>query len=560
MVISCLQIEQCLSDIFHCSKIFHSEGADKSLYRLTGDIYASLGATAKELSDALARSVAPLYLQCQSLRARKWQVTVDKIHLNLTVSIIWLAEAVPYNWWESCGLTEAGEHALENALPHHCFTSRVFAFSEDEKQEADDEVTRQGLWERLNELVNRVRIIDPACGSGAFLVGMLLVLDDLQLRCDAALGNVQTAYERRKRILQDQLYGVDVMEWAVRVAELRLWLQLVVETELEPAELHFRPLLPNLNFKLRPGDSLLQTVGDLDLSPFRRSELPLPRHLKGKLTKLKGKKRRFFQGEEPRLMEPLLKKEELDLFREILDHKLHELGQQIQNKRWQLEQIGVQTKMFETAPSAAERKEREKLEEEIRHLKSERQRLQAAVSALRPDQPPPFVWDLAFVEIFEDENPGFDIVIGNPPYVRQEKIRDYLDRFNRSEYLKRLNEGLRAINPGFMDKDRRISGRADYYLYFYLHALSLLADKGSFCFITSNSWLDAWALWQEGLGEDERGQLLDARQYEGNKWGGKYLRAPDIYFTILEKAQRYRVCLHGKDPKIVEDMTDMLED
>ncbi|MER3399357.1 MAG: hypothetical protein C4316_12695, partial [Chloroflexota bacterium] len=277
-------------------------------------------------------------------------------------------------------------------------------------------------------------------------------------------------------------------------------------------------------------------------------------------------------------------------------------------------------------------------------LREKLERYQEARNALRPDQPTPFVWDIAFVEIFESENPGFDIVIGNPPYVRQEKIRDYLNRFDRKEYLDRLNESLWAIYPGFLGMERRINGRADYYIYFYLHGLSLLADRGSFCFITSNSWLDVdfgkdlqefflrfghlkmvidnqkrrsfaqadvntvivlagpperkrplsedemrarpvrfvafqvpfeeamspvvfleieddtlyrpmahfrvlqrpefrvvlldqWALYQEGLGEAEEGQWIGAHRYEGNKWGGKYLRAPDIFFTILEKGK-----------------------
>ena len=49
-------------------------------------------------------------------------------------------------------------------------------------------------------------------------------------------------------------------------------------------------------------------------------------------------------------------------------------------------------------------------------------------------------------------------------------------------------------------------------------------------------------------------------RYEGNKWGGKYLRAPDIFFTILEKSQRYRSFEYGGEHIIVEDVTDMLED
>ena len=536
----------------------------------------------------------------------------------------------------------------------------VFALSEEEKQEADQAVAQKGLWENLDDLVRRVRVCDPACGSGSFLVGMMLVLDDLQARCNRAWGRSETPYERRKRILQDQLYGVDVMEWAVRVAELRLWLQLVVETELHPAELRFRPLLPNLSFKLRPGDSLLQTLGDLDLSPFRRAELPISAPLKGRLTQLLGRKRRFFQGKEPDLTEEVLRKEERDLFRDLLEHRIHTLQNTLAQRRSRLQGLEAQGALpgMDASPQGAgiqPDNHRRRLEEEIQEIEEQLERFRRAREAIGPEAPLPFVWDVAFAEVFERDDPGFDLVIGNPPYVRQEKIRDYLGRFDRAEYLHRLNESLRAIYPGFMGRARKISGRADYYLYFYLHALSLLANRGAFCFITSNSWLDvdfgrdlqefflrfghlkmvldnrarrsfaqadvntvivlagpperkrpldeeerqgrpvrfvafqvpfeealgpvvfeeiedeslyrplagfrvlrrpefrailhdSWSLYQEGLAEPEEeaeGEGRQARQtaaverrpYAGSKWGGKYLRAPDIFFTILEKGK-----------------------
>ncbi|MCD6520062.1 MAG: Eco57I restriction-modification methylase domain-containing protein, partial [Anaerolineae bacterium] len=508
-------------------------------------------------------------------------------------------------------------------------------------EEANDAITQQGLWKRLNTLVRRVRVLDPACGSGSFLVGMLLVLDDLQDRCGTILGEEETPYERRRHILQDQLYGVDIMEWAVRVAELRLWLQLVVETKLSSEERYLRPLLPNLSFKLRPGDSLLQTVGELDLSPFRRHELALPPNLKGQLSKLQGRKRRFFQGERG-LREEMLKKEERDLFRAILSYERDELAKQLRQKRRTLEEISSQRQMFAVAPSTQGAGRRKQLEREISELEERLAQVERALQALRPEEGSPFVWDIAFVEIFEGEPSGFDIVIGNPPYVRQEKIRDHLGRFSRAEYLRRLNESLRAIYPAFMGKSRKLAGEADYYIYFYLHGLSLLAEEGSFCFITSNSWLDVdfgkdlqefllrhghvkmildnrvkrsfgqadvntvivllgpplrkralseeemrtrlarfvsfqvpfaealspvffseiedesayeppagfrvlrrpefrsvlwdqWALYQEGLEEPSEGQILKQRRYVGNKWGGKYLRAPNILWDILSR-------------------------
>ena len=172
----------------------------------------------------------------------------------------------------------------------------VFAYDPEEKQEADEGATRANLWPDLNRLIQELTVLDAACGSGSFLVGMLAVIDDLQERVNRQLGISETPYERRKRIIGQSLYGVDVMPWAVQVAELRLWLQLVVETELKPAELKFRPLLPHLSFKLRPGDSLVQEVGGIDFSRHG-VHLDISTPLKGQLTRLKGEKLKFYAAD-----------------------------------------------------------------------------------------------------------------------------------------------------------------------------------------------------------------------------------------------------------------------
>jgi len=95
----------------------------------------------------------------------------------------------------------------------------------------------------------------------------------------------------------------------------------------------------------------------------------------------------------------------------------------------------------------------------------------------------PFIWDLAFVEIFSREAGGFDIVVGNPPFVRQERILNPQLGSNQSAFENFFGKETgkqqwRQMKPG---------GRSDLYLYFYFHALLLLNSKGSFCFVTSNS-------------------------------------------------------------------------
>ena len=95
-------------------------------------------------------------------------------------------------------------------------------------------------------------VVDPACGSGAYLLGMMQELVDLQ----TALYNVgvdpRGLYELKLHIIQRNLYGVDIDEFAVNIAMLRMWLSLAIDYEGDSP-----PPLPNLDFKVVRGDSLL---------------------------------------------------------------------------------------------------------------------------------------------------------------------------------------------------------------------------------------------------------------------------------------------------------------
>ncbi|MCC7164132.1 MAG: Eco57I restriction-modification methylase domain-containing protein [Anaerolineae bacterium] len=106
--------------------------------------------------------------------------------------------------------------------------------------------------EKVLEALRTVKACDPACGSGAYLLGLLHELLDLR----AALFTVKqldagTVYERKLEIIQRNLYGVDKDEFAVNIARLRLWLSLIVDFGGA-----IPPPLPNLNYKIEVGDSL----------------------------------------------------------------------------------------------------------------------------------------------------------------------------------------------------------------------------------------------------------------------------------------------------------------
>ena len=244
--------------------------------------------------------------------------------------------------------------------------------------------------EKVLKVLQTLRICDPACGSGAYLLGMMGEL--LRLREALFKSNridSKTTYQRKLDIIQQNLYGVDKDEFAVNIAMLRLWLSLAVDYEGDIPE-----PLPNLDYKVATGDSLTG---------------PAPEHLT--------------------LANPLI--------------------QEIQE---------YQAVYLVTHADA----EKQELRETIAELKENLQGWQANADE--------FVWQVEFPEVFQEG--GFDIVIGNPPYVRQELIRSI------KPILKRLFPEVYA-------------GTADLYIYFYKRGTELLSGEGVLTYISSNTFLRA---------------------------------------------------------------------
>jgi hypothetical protein len=506
----------------------------------------------------------------------------------------------------------------------------VFAYDATEKNAADEMLAKAGLWDEVGALLKSIRICDPACGSGAFLVGMLSIVDDLQARANNALGVAETPYDRCRRIIADSLYGVDVMPWAVHVAELRLWLQLLIENDVHPEELnrHY-PLLPNLSYKVRCGDSLVQELGGVTLG--LGDSIQISSELRRELSTLKAKKRKYFQAQTGATVSQRdLDHDEKSFFAAVLLERKRALGNQIA----EINKLKTARNLMGELPEA---KQQKVWDAQIAQHESEIEGIERAGRELSKMERPPFVWSLSFAEVFggdktSGERRGFDIVIGNPPYVRQEKIapphsKNPTDK-QKKDYKAALMKSVQEAWPKYFEGGKRkLDGKSDLYIYFYLHGLKLLHEDGAFAFITSNSWLDVgygaelqeWLLrfgrvrfifdnevkrsfksadvntaiailgrgaldekknakntarflmwqvpfedasnpllWQEI--ESAKGRLHRAEfrlrpfaasnliaagspdpqkpdEYSGNKWGGKYLRAPEIYDVILEKGK-----------------------
>jgi hypothetical protein len=417
-----------------------------------------------------------------------------------------------------CRLALVDRFANEFSNEHrNLFYELLFALTEEDKQEADKRISEQNLWPEIGSFLDQITVLDPAVGSGSFLVGMLNILADLKMRANNQLGIQETIYRVKKNIVGRSLYGVDIMDWAVHVCELRLWLQLVVETDLKPEERTIEPLLPNLDLNIRTGDSLVQMVGEVNFSHLRLTKLP--RAIRGKITTLKGEKRKYFYNDPSRKykLREQVDQAELNIFREILD-------QQIQSRRERLKEIdriikGIdveQEGLFGYEPKQKFIELKKVYIREQHQLQDELGQFQVARQALKDRKDIPFVWDISFAEIFGDDKRGFDIVIGNPPYVRQELIADPREdpenyggdtsaewKVAKKAYKEKLMLSVYAAYPDFFHFDihsktvkRKLDAKNDLYVYFYLRGLSLLNEKGSFCFVTSNSWLDV------GYGKD----------------------------------------------------------
>ena len=142
-----------------------------------------------------------------------------------------------------------------------------------DRNETDDITISEAM--QISGALREVTVVDPACGSGAYLLGMMQELIELQRALFNAGVDAKKDYDLKLEIIQRNLYGVDIDDFAVNIAMLRLWLSLAIDFEGDDPQ-----PLPNLDFKVLCGDSLLgpnpsvgvEVQGTLgqDIEQFRR--------------------------------------------------------------------------------------------------------------------------------------------------------------------------------------------------------------------------------------------------------------------------------------------------
>ena len=300
--------------------------------------------------------------------------------------------------------------------------------------------TNDKFRQQVDEALKNVKICDPAIGSGAFPMGLLKEL----FQCRTAIEGIEQskAAEIKKHIIQQNIYGVDIERGAVDIARLRFWLSLIVDEETPQA-------LPNLDFKIMQGNSLLEQYKGVDLS---------------NITELKQDKVGTYQTTMFDDMLDVLRldlRKKLDEYYNCTDHKRKAILKQgiINNVKQQLKEQSINVDFGDL------------------DLSGNNQFM---------------LWHTWFYDVFSQG--GFDIVIGNPPYVN---IANFKDDKVRVLYQKQY---------------KTVRNKSDLYSIFTEQAHYILRERGLCSFIFSNSWLgtDSFYLFRKFLVNGTRViQLVD---------------------------------------------------
>ncbi len=433
------------------------------------------------------------------------------------------------------------------------------------KEDLHDEIKqgnlgRKAVRAQANQVINGLKICDPAVGSGHFLVSalneLIAIKHELSILCDRngePLSDYQISIENDELIITDLedrlftyqpthdnsqrmqealfhekqdliencLFGVDINPNSVKICRLRLWIELLKSAYYKRAErvqnsspvcdadYEIRELetLPNIDINIKTGNSLISRFGlDEDLSKaLKKSKWNISTYRNAV-----DSYRNAVSKDEKRDMERLINDIKSDFRTEI-----NKNDPKIKRKAkltGELYNLTMQQGLFEV--SKTEQKKRKK---QIDKLETDINKLETAIEEIKSNAiyENAFEWRFEFPEVLDDEGNfiGFDVVIGNPPYIRQEGFSD------QKEYLIKKYSSTGA-------------GTADLYVYFVELSFILLKEKGEFGYIVPNKWMRA------GYGKKLRQFLAKKHIYTLIDFGDQ---------PVFEEASTYPNIIHLKN-------------
>ena len=312
--------------------------------------------------------------------------------------------------------------------------------------------------EIIDKALENVTVVDPAVGSGAFPLGMLneivkvrsilveYMTKDLDEwgKEDFIRDNKKSLYDLKKNAMKKSIFAVDIEPSAVDITKLRLWLSLVVDADVRTIN-----TLPNLDYNIMVGNSLIDEFEGVKL--FDEEIL---KHLPDDIIESKEEKKQI-PGQIDMTSQGIGIKEEAKILR-----KMQEL----------------QSEFFEIKDNEKKEKVRESIEEiewELIGYKLARENKYKELKGIgkrkNEKRKPYFLWELEFSKVFEEKD-GFDIVIGNPPYIKIQSIQ---------------NEEAKVLKK----KYNSATGKFDIYVLFTEKAFELIKERGVISFIQPHRFL-----------------------------------------------------------------------
>jgi len=301
---------------------------------------------------------------------------------------------------------------------------------------------------RLLQRLENITVVDPACGSGAFLLSALGAIEDLAqtlLKCGAADPGGATQSSLRQRIVERSLFGVDLKPEAVRLCELRLWLAIVAPCDSAIEDV---PPLPNLDRNILQGNSLLAPtdfLGDARGDIYRQWVYALRAQ-----RDLLDRYRRASHDERPSLAR-LIRENDRRLAAELLSKAIDVDEAELQALSVTQRDLFGRVRPFDAIRCA----------ELQRRIEASRRTLERVDDGALEF----FAFDVHFAHVLA--RGGFEVVASNPPWVRNNRIEVRAKRMYADRYA--------LFRP---DAERAAFHQPDLSMVFFERAVRLAAPRG----------------------------------------------------------------------------------
>jgi adenine-specific DNA-methyltransferase len=281
----------------------------------------------------------------------------------------------------------------------------------------------------------------------------------------------ETLFHEKQTIIENCLFGVDINPNSVKICRLRLWIELLKNAYYK-AETNYTELetLPNIDINIKCGNSLVSRFDiEADLKQIAKSAKWNIFSYQNAVESYK----RSPEKENKHELEKLIRNIKLNYVETI--QRRHPRLQKYYRLKQEYDYRFPENGLFAQEPEEIYGANSAKLEEEKKRLSAEIEKLQAEIEAEKGflDKHKAFEWRIEFPEVLNEDGDftRFDVVIGNPPYIRQEELGD-LKTYLRENY-------------------QVYAGTADLLVYFFERGLDILREKGHFCMITSNKFMKA---------------------------------------------------------------------